>query len=293
MTVVEVTNRSTRQGQLGSNMARTDTESIKVTSSKPSLAKVVTVSSLADMASERVFVRKVRKVGKLQKLDEHYCGPYRILRILGVVCWLENLATGRKVCVHTDRIKTCHNMSLDGAANINDGCIFTATEITSNSTEQEDLVKQHRIPEDTRKSMMALNDCVGFFKDNSSSVKQLAITVNSSVTTLAVPTKNPIKSNDDSKPEVKNMHFGLTCYFCKKRNHIALNCKLRIANDAGESRGDKTGSTPDAKDTSSTGAIKKGGEDDKSGPVKSFKGGGLCHIATSCLKDVNLKDTDF
>ena len=94
----------------------------------------------------------------------------------------------------------------------------------------------------------------------------------------AVPTKNP---------EVKNMHLGLTCYFCKKRNHIALNCKLRIANDAGESRGDKTGSTPDAKDTSSTGAIKKGGEDDKSGPVKSFKGGGLCHIATSCLKDAD------
>ena len=109
-------------------MAFADTES-KLARSKPSLADTVTVSSLADMANERVLVRKVRKVGKLQKPK-------------------------------------------------------------------------------------------------------------------AVPTKNP---------EVKNMHLGLTCYFCKKRNHIALNCKLRIANNA----------------------------------VKCFKGGGLCHITTSCLKDAD------
>ena len=171
MAVVEVTNRSTRQGQIRSNMASTDTESNKV-ASKP---------SLANMASDIVLVRNFRKIGKMQKLDEHYCGPYRILRILGVVGWLENLATGRKVQVHTDRIKTSRNISLDEAANINDGCIFTATERSSNSTKLEEVVKQHRISEDTKKSMMALNDCVGFLNDNSSPVRQIETTVDSSV----------------------------------------------------------------------------------------------------------------
>ena len=249
MAVVEVTNRSTRQGQIRSNMASTDTESNKVASSKPSLAEIVTVSSLANMASEIVLVRNFRKIGKIQKLDEHYCGPYRILRILGVVCWLENLATGRKVRVHTDRIKTSRNISLDEAANINDGCIFTATERSSNSTELEEVVKQHRIPEDTKKSMMALNDCVGFLNDNSSPVRQIETTVDSSVKPKADgrkvdPAKNPVKSSDEIKIAGKHKHFGLTCNFCKKRNHIALNCKLRIAKDGDVSNDDKTGSKP-------------------------------------------------
>ena len=99
-----------------------------------------------------------------------------------------------------------------------------------------------------------------------------------------------MKANQKVK---KNRHFGLTCYFCKKRNHIALNCRLRIAKDGGASNDNKTGSKPDAKDTSSTGAIKKGGGGDKSGPVKCFKGGGQYHIAKYCLKDVDLKDADF
>ena len=279
MTGVEVTNRSTRQGQIRSNMASTDTESNKVASSKPSLAEIVTVSSLANMASERVLVRKFRKVGKLQKLDEHYCGPYRILRILGVVGCLENLATGRKIQVHTDRIKPSRNISLDEAVNINDGCIFTATERSSNST-------------DTKKSMMALNDRVGFLNDNSSPVKQIETTVGSLVKPKADgrkadSAKNPVNSSD------KNKHFGLTCNFCKKRNHIALNCKLRIEKDIVASNDDKMGSKPDVKDISSTGSIKKRGEDVRSGPVKCFKCGGQYHIAKYCLKGVDLKDADF
>ena len=257
MAVVEVTNRSTRQGQIRSNMASTDTESNKVASSKPSLAEIVTVSSLANMASEIVLVRNFRKIGKIQKLDEHYCGPYRILRILGVVGWLENLATGRKVQVHTDRIKTSRNISLDEAANINDGCIFTATERSSNSTELEEVVKQHRIPEDTKKSMMALNDCVGFLNDNSSPVRQIETTVDSSV--------KP-KADGRKVDPAKNTGKG------DASNNV------------------KAGSISDAKDT---GAIKKGGEDDRSGPVKCFKGGGQYHIAKYCLKDADLKDADF
>ena len=236
---------STGQGQLESIMAGANTESGKVPSIKP----ILTSSSLEDMACEIVFVRSFRKVGKLHKIDEHYCGPYKILRILGVVCWLENLTSGRKIRVHADRIKICQNIRLDEAADINDGCIFTATKSSSYSTEH------HRISEDTRKSMVALNDCVGFFKDNRSPVKQLAITVNSS----AVPIKNPVKSNEDSIPVVKNMHFGLTCDFCKSRNHIALNCKLKIANEA----------------------------------VISFKGGGLCPTASSVRGNTTAKLQDM
>ena len=269
-------------------MASTDTESNKV-ASKP---------SLANMASDIVLVRNFRKIGKMQKLDEHYCGPYRILRILGVVGCLENLATGRKIQVHTDRIKPSRNISLDEAVNINDGCIFTATERSSNSTELEEVVKQHRIPEDTKKSMMALNDCVGFLNDNSSPVRQIETTVDSSVKPKADgrkvdPAKNPVKSSDEIKIEGKHKHFGLTCNFCKKRNHIALNCKLRIEKDIVASNDDKMGSKPDVKDISSTGSIKKRGEDVRSGPVKCFKCGGQYHISKYCLKGVDLKDADF
>ena len=134
---------------------------------------------------------------------------------------------------------------------------------------------------------------------NSPDVKQIAATVEKTVTVKGDgvkqpdPTESPAKDGGSTSSSKKNKHFGLTCYFCKKRNHIALNCRLRIAKDAGESKDDKTGSTPDAKDTSSTGAIKKGGEDDKSGPVKCFKGGGRYHIAKYCLKDVDLKNADF
>ena len=56
-TDVEVTDRSTRQGQSGSNLAKTATKAVlatgsKASGSKASVAKVVTVSSLADMPGE-------------------------------------------------------------------------------------------------------------------------------------------------------------------------------------------------------------------------------------------------
>ena len=135
-------------------------------------------------------------------------------------------------------------------------------------------------------------------KEKSSPVKQVAATVDSSVKPKADgrkvdPAKNPVKSSDEIKTEGKNKHFGLTCNFCKKRNHIALNCKLRIGKDIVASNDDKIGSKPDVKDISSTGSIKKRGEDVRSGPVKCFKCGGQYHIAKYCLKDVDLKDADF
>ena len=95
-------------------------------------------------------------------------------------------------------------------------------------------------------------------------VKQVAATVDKSGKAKGEggkvdPVKSPVKS-DESKPKgKKNKHFGLTCYFCKKRNHIAINCRLRIAKDGGASNDTTTGQTPDAKDAGNSGASKTGG----------------------------------
>ena len=73
------------------------------------------------------------------------------------------------------------------------------------------------------------------------------------------PAKNPGNS-DASKPRgKKNRHFGLTCYYCKKPNHIALNCRHRIAKEGDASSNVKAGSKSDAKDTSGSGTGKTGG----------------------------------
>ena len=76
----------------------------------------------------------------------------------------------------------------------------------------------------------------------------------------ADPAKNPVKS-DESKLKGKNRHYGLTCYYCKKPNHIALNCRHRIAKDGEASNDAKAGSNPDANDTGSSGASNTGGEE--------------------------------
>ena len=96
------------------------------------------------------------------------------------------------------------------------------------------------------------------------------------------PAKNPVKS-DASKPKgKKNRHFGLTCYYCKKRNHIAMNCRTRIAKEGDADA--KTASAPVAGNTGGTSASKAGEGSTKSGPVKCYNCGGEWHLVTSCLK---------
>ena len=104
----------------------------------------------------------------------------------------------------------------------------------------------------------------GILKDKNSPVKQVAATVDNTVKSKVDggkvdPAKNPVKS-DASKPKgKKNRHFGHKCYYCKKPNHIALNCRHRIAKDGEASNDTKAGSNPDANDTGSSGASKTGG----------------------------------
>ena len=77
-TVVEVTDRSTRQGQSGSNLAKTAAKTIqatgsktassssssKVASGKASVAKVVSVSTLADMVDTREVLVELKDIFK-------------------------------------------------------------------------------------------------------------------------------------------------------------------------------------------------------------------------------------
>ena len=66
---------------------------------------------------DRVYVRKIRKI---EKLGQRYSGPFRINKVLGVVCWVEELATGKTAQVHMDRIKHSHDISIEDAYNVNE-----------------------------------------------------------------------------------------------------------------------------------------------------------------------------
>ena len=135
-------------------------------------------------------------------------------------------------------------------------------------------------------------------KEKNSPIVQVAATVDSSVKPKADGGESdPAESKGKggvSKPKGKNRHHGLTCYYCKKPNHIALNCRHRIAKE-GETdanNSEKAKSNSDERDTRGTDLYlgdKKDnkGEGSRSGPIKCFKCGGLYHIATYCLKDVD------
>ena len=84
----------------------------------------------------------------------------------------------------------------------------------------------------------------------------------------------PYKNNGGKR----NKHFGLVCYYCKKPNHIANDCRFRMANlggsdaNKGAGRGyrDTTGSKP-------------AGDVKKPGPVTCYKCKMPNHVATHCL----------
>ena len=123
---------------------------------------------------------------------------------------------------------------------------------------------------------------------SSPAVKQVAATVDKTVTgkgdgvKQSDPAKSPAKSGGSKPSSKKNKHFGLTCYYCKKRNHIAMNCRTRIAKEGDADA--KAASTPVAGNTGSTSASKAGEGSTKSGPVRCYNCGGEWHLATSCLK---------
>ena len=95
-------------------------------------------------AGDRVFVRKT---GNLSKLGARYYGPLRVLKIKGVACLLEDLATGKKARVHMDRLKHSYDITLDDASNVNDpfplgqhydDSIFAASKGASDSNRVDD-----------------------------------------------------------------------------------------------------------------------------------------------------------
>ena len=51
---------------------------------------------------DRVYLKKVRNI---TKFGTKYIGPFRIMKILGVIFWLKELATSKIVKVHGDRLK--------------------------------------------------------------------------------------------------------------------------------------------------------------------------------------------
>ena len=121
----------------------------------------------------------------------------------------------------------------------------------------------------------------------SPAVKQVAATVDKTVADQGKVTKqsDPVQSSAkvaNNKKKGKNKHFGLTCYYCNKRNHIAQNCRTRIAKEGDPNA--KTTAAPGAANTGGTTASKAGDGSAKSGPVKCYNCGGEWHLASTCLK---------
>ena len=118
-------------------------------------------------------------------------------------------------------------------------------------------------------------------------VKQVAATVDTTVADKGGVSKQPDAGKGSgkgggNKKKGKNKHFGLTCYYCNKRNHISLNCRTRIAKEGDPNA--KTTAAPGAVNTGGTTPSKAGDANAKSGPVKYYNCGGEWHLATNCLK---------
>ena len=121
-----------------------------------------------------------------------------------------------------------------------------------------------------------------------SSVKQVAATVDTSKANNGGASKQPDPVNKTTKKggnkkKSKNKHQGLTCYYCNKKNHISLNCRIRIAKE-GDPNAKPAAAAPVAASTGGTSANSAGGASVKSGPIKCYNCGGEWHLATSCLK---------
>ena len=101
------------------------------------------------------------------------------------------------------------------------------------------------------------------------------------VTKQSDPVQSSAKGGGNKK-KGKNKHFGLTCYYCNKRNHIAMNCRTRIAKEGDPNA--KTTAAPAAANAVGTTASKAGDSSARSGPVKCYNCGGEWHLASSCLK---------
>ena len=65
--------------------------------------------------TDRVFVQKKSNV---PKLEAKYAGPMRVIKKLGVIYWVKDLATQKIYKVHIDRLKLEENTKETEASNV-------------------------------------------------------------------------------------------------------------------------------------------------------------------------------